>query len=242
MDAYALVPVSLGGDHYIRLVQDKHSDLLGVDELVLGAPVKDCARRSDHNLFLQWDTFVHWRRESRTDITTTSLPLPWIFIVLPVIPVRESVDGYRLLLLLPRMPYASLTSGQNLPICSVTWPICRASSYVGEMQRHCKHQNRFENTVGLFHRVLTVLSAWNPPEATCCQGWRGWAWPERKQQSYPCRTATGQSDSEVWTHNKHTQSQWKEAVCRKRLKHSLVLKTDMTSHRSANTKGTSPSL
>lgn len=59
MDAYALVSVSLRGDHYIRLVQDKHSDLLGVDELVLGAPVKDRARRSDHNLLLQWDASVH---------------------------------------------------------------------------------------------------------------------------------------------------------------------------------------
>lgn len=59
MDAYALVPVSLRGDHDICLVQDKHSDLLGVDQLVLGAPVEDRARRSDHNLLLQWDASVH---------------------------------------------------------------------------------------------------------------------------------------------------------------------------------------
>lgn len=59
MDAYALVAVSLRGDHDIRLVQDKHGDLLGVDEMVLGAPVKDRAWRSDHNLLLQWDASFH---------------------------------------------------------------------------------------------------------------------------------------------------------------------------------------
>lgn len=60
MDTYALVPMTLRGDHHVGLVQHKHSDLLGVDELVLGAPVKDCAWCSNDNLFLQLDTSLHW--------------------------------------------------------------------------------------------------------------------------------------------------------------------------------------
>lgn len=59
MDPYALVPMTLCGDHHISLVQNKHSNLLGVDELVLGAPVENCAWRSDDNLLLQLDASHH---------------------------------------------------------------------------------------------------------------------------------------------------------------------------------------
>uniref|UniRef100_A0A8C4HDY9 Uncharacterized protein n=1 Tax=Dicentrarchus labrax TaxID=13489 RepID=A0A8C4HDY9_DICLA len=55
MDTYALVPVTLCGDHHISLVQHKHGDLLGFDEPVLGAPVEDCAWCSNDNLLLQLD-------------------------------------------------------------------------------------------------------------------------------------------------------------------------------------------
>uniref|UniRef100_A0A8C5CX34 Uncharacterized protein n=1 Tax=Gadus morhua TaxID=8049 RepID=A0A8C5CX34_GADMO len=48
----ALVLMSLGGDHDVRLVQNKHADLLWVKELQLEAPVKDGARRSDHDVLL----------------------------------------------------------------------------------------------------------------------------------------------------------------------------------------------
>uniref|UniRef100_A0A665USK7 Uncharacterized protein n=1 Tax=Echeneis naucrates TaxID=173247 RepID=A0A665USK7_ECHNA len=41
MDTNTLVPMTLCGDHHIRLVQHKHCDLLGVNELVLGAPVQN---------------------------------------------------------------------------------------------------------------------------------------------------------------------------------------------------------
>lgn len=53
MDANTLVPMSLCGDHHISLIQHKHSNLLGVNELVLGAPVEDCAWCSNDNLLLQ---------------------------------------------------------------------------------------------------------------------------------------------------------------------------------------------
>lgn len=66
MDPYALVPMTLCGDHHVGLVQDKHADLLGVDELVLGAPVQDGSWCSDDNLLLQLDSSLHWtqRRDS----------------------------------------------------------------------------------------------------------------------------------------------------------------------------------
>uniref|UniRef100_A0A3B4GXU2 Uncharacterized protein n=1 Tax=Pundamilia nyererei TaxID=303518 RepID=A0A3B4GXU2_9CICH len=50
VDSNALVPVALGGDHHISLIQHKHGDLFGVNELVLGAPVVDCARCTNDNL------------------------------------------------------------------------------------------------------------------------------------------------------------------------------------------------
>uniref|UniRef100_A0A8D2PZT2 Uncharacterized protein n=1 Tax=Varanus komodoensis TaxID=61221 RepID=A0A8D2PZT2_VARKO len=50
LDADALVLVSLGGDHDICLIQDKDSDLLGVNELELGAPVQDRAWRANDDL------------------------------------------------------------------------------------------------------------------------------------------------------------------------------------------------
>lgn len=59
MDTYALVPMTLCGDHHISLIQHKHSNLLGVDELVLGAPVEDRAWCSYDNLLLQLDASLH---------------------------------------------------------------------------------------------------------------------------------------------------------------------------------------
>uniref|UniRef100_A0A3B4XYD6 Uncharacterized protein n=1 Tax=Seriola lalandi dorsalis TaxID=1841481 RepID=A0A3B4XYD6_SERLL len=59
VDTNALVPMTLRGDHHISLVQHKHSDLLGVDELVLGAPVEDCAWCPNDNLVLQLDASLH---------------------------------------------------------------------------------------------------------------------------------------------------------------------------------------
>lgn len=69
VDSNALVPVALGGDHHISLIQHKHSDLFGVNELVLGAPVVDCARCTNDNLLLQLGSSLHWTqcRESRSE-------------------------------------------------------------------------------------------------------------------------------------------------------------------------------
>uniref|UniRef100_A0A668VBF9 Uncharacterized protein n=1 Tax=Oreochromis aureus TaxID=47969 RepID=A0A668VBF9_OREAU len=57
VDSNALVPVALGGDHHISLIQHKHSDLFGVNELVLGAPVVDCARCTNDNLLLEYNYY-----------------------------------------------------------------------------------------------------------------------------------------------------------------------------------------
>lgn len=59
MDAEALVAVTLYGDHHVSFVQHKHADLLGIDVLVLGAPVEERARRSDHYLLLHSDSSLH---------------------------------------------------------------------------------------------------------------------------------------------------------------------------------------
>ena len=59
VDADALVPMTLRGDHHVGLVQNEHGDLLGVDELVLGAPVEDGAGRPDDNVLLQLDASLH---------------------------------------------------------------------------------------------------------------------------------------------------------------------------------------
>lgn len=59
MDTNALVSVTLCGNHHISLVQHKHGDLLGVDELVLGAPVEDRAWCSNDDLLLQLDSSLH---------------------------------------------------------------------------------------------------------------------------------------------------------------------------------------
>uniref|UniRef100_A0A8C9YQY7 Uncharacterized protein n=1 Tax=Sander lucioperca TaxID=283035 RepID=A0A8C9YQY7_SANLU len=59
MDPNALVPVALRGDHHISLVEHKHRNLLGVNELVLGAPVEDCAWCSNDNLLLQLHASLH---------------------------------------------------------------------------------------------------------------------------------------------------------------------------------------
>uniref|UniRef100_A0A3B5BEN6 Uncharacterized protein n=1 Tax=Stegastes partitus TaxID=144197 RepID=A0A3B5BEN6_9TELE len=56
LSASALVLMTLCGNHHISLVQNKQSNLLGVNELVLDAPVKDCARRSNDNVGLQLNT------------------------------------------------------------------------------------------------------------------------------------------------------------------------------------------
>lgn len=62
VDPYALVPMTLCGDHHVSLVEHKHSNLLGVNELVLGAPVEDGARCSDNNLLLQLSASLHWKQ------------------------------------------------------------------------------------------------------------------------------------------------------------------------------------
>uniref|UniRef100_A0A3Q2QG48 Uncharacterized protein n=1 Tax=Fundulus heteroclitus TaxID=8078 RepID=A0A3Q2QG48_FUNHE len=59
VDTDALVPMALHGDHHVGFVQHKHCDLLGVNELVLGAPVQDCAWCPNDNLLLQLDASRH---------------------------------------------------------------------------------------------------------------------------------------------------------------------------------------
>uniref|UniRef100_A0A3Q3LAU5 Uncharacterized protein n=1 Tax=Mastacembelus armatus TaxID=205130 RepID=A0A3Q3LAU5_9TELE len=52
LDANALVSMTLCSDHHISLIQYKHCNFLGVNEFVLGAPVKDCTWCSNDNLLL----------------------------------------------------------------------------------------------------------------------------------------------------------------------------------------------
>uniref|UniRef100_A0A8C4ZW28 Uncharacterized protein n=1 Tax=Gadus morhua TaxID=8049 RepID=A0A8C4ZW28_GADMO len=60
LDADALVLVALRGDHDVRLVQHKHLDHLGVDELKLDAPVQHGPRGADDDLLLELHAPLHW--------------------------------------------------------------------------------------------------------------------------------------------------------------------------------------
>uniref|UniRef100_A0A8C1V875 Uncharacterized protein n=1 Tax=Cyprinus carpio TaxID=7962 RepID=A0A8C1V875_CYPCA len=62
LNADALVLVSLCGDHHIGLVQNKHFDLFGVDELQLNAPVQNRPRCADDDLLLDLNATLHWQR------------------------------------------------------------------------------------------------------------------------------------------------------------------------------------
>lgn len=54
--------MTLRSDHDVGLVQHKHPDLLGVDELELEAPVQHGSRRADHDLLLKLHAPLYWRR------------------------------------------------------------------------------------------------------------------------------------------------------------------------------------
>lgn len=59
LDADALILVALSSYHHISLIQNKHLDLLGVDELELGAPVQNSSRGADDNLLTYLLTSFH---------------------------------------------------------------------------------------------------------------------------------------------------------------------------------------
>lgn len=50
LDADALILVALSGYHHVSLIQNKHLDLLGVNELEFGAPVQDSPWGANDNL------------------------------------------------------------------------------------------------------------------------------------------------------------------------------------------------
>ena len=64
LDADALVLVALSRYHHISLVQNKHLDLLGVNELQLGAPVQDGPGGNNDNLLTDLMTSFHSGKET----------------------------------------------------------------------------------------------------------------------------------------------------------------------------------
>uniref|UniRef100_A0A3P8WL00 Uncharacterized protein n=1 Tax=Cynoglossus semilaevis TaxID=244447 RepID=A0A3P8WL00_CYNSE len=60
LDSNALVTMTLRGDHHISLIQDKQSDVFGVNILELGAPIENCAWCSDDNLLIYMLTVFLW--------------------------------------------------------------------------------------------------------------------------------------------------------------------------------------
>uniref|UniRef100_A0A8C0L8G5 Uncharacterized protein n=1 Tax=Canis lupus dingo TaxID=286419 RepID=A0A8C0L8G5_CANLU len=50
LDADALILVALSSYHHVSLIQNKHLDLLGVNELELGAPVQNSPRGANDNV------------------------------------------------------------------------------------------------------------------------------------------------------------------------------------------------
>uniref|UniRef100_A0A8C9J8Q5 Uncharacterized protein n=1 Tax=Panthera tigris altaica TaxID=74533 RepID=A0A8C9J8Q5_PANTA len=59
LDADALVLVALSSYHHVSLIQNKHLDLLRVDELELGAPVQNSPRGANDNVFTDLLTSFH---------------------------------------------------------------------------------------------------------------------------------------------------------------------------------------
>lgn len=55
--------MALSRYHHISLVQNKHLDLLGVNELQFGAPVQDGPRGTDDNLLTHLLTSFHCAKE-----------------------------------------------------------------------------------------------------------------------------------------------------------------------------------
>ena len=51
--------MALSGYHHVSLVQNKHLDLLGVDELELGAPVQNGPRGANDNVLTDFLTSFH---------------------------------------------------------------------------------------------------------------------------------------------------------------------------------------
>uniref|UniRef100_A0A3B4D556 Uncharacterized protein n=1 Tax=Pygocentrus nattereri TaxID=42514 RepID=A0A3B4D556_PYGNA len=65
--------VTLCGNHNVCLIQHKHFDFLGVDELELLAPVQDCAGGANHNLLLELHPPLHWTGDMTTSSVTFSI-------------------------------------------------------------------------------------------------------------------------------------------------------------------------
>lgn len=59
LDADALVLVALSSYHHVCLIQNKHLDLLGVNELELGAPVQNGPRGANDNVLTDLLTSFH---------------------------------------------------------------------------------------------------------------------------------------------------------------------------------------
>uniref|UniRef100_A0A3Q2I0M2 Uncharacterized protein n=1 Tax=Equus caballus TaxID=9796 RepID=A0A3Q2I0M2_HORSE len=59
LDADALILVALSSYHHVSLIQNEHFDLLGVNELELGAPVQNGPRGSNDNVLTDLLTSFH---------------------------------------------------------------------------------------------------------------------------------------------------------------------------------------
>lgn len=59
LDADALILVALSSYHHVSLIQNKHLDLLGVNELELGAPVQNSPRGANDNVLTDLLTSFH---------------------------------------------------------------------------------------------------------------------------------------------------------------------------------------
>uniref|UniRef100_A0A8C6ZQV3 Uncharacterized protein n=1 Tax=Nothoprocta perdicaria TaxID=30464 RepID=A0A8C6ZQV3_NOTPE len=59
LNADALILMTLGCNHYISLIQDKHFDFLGIYEFQFGTPVQHGARCANYNLLRDLQTPLH---------------------------------------------------------------------------------------------------------------------------------------------------------------------------------------
>lgn len=92
LDADALVLVALSSYHHVCLIQNKHLDLLGVNELELGAPVQNGPRGANDNVLTDLLTSFHCGDKMYSVSTSIAKPVVELK-ALPILPQLEEVNS-----------------------------------------------------------------------------------------------------------------------------------------------------
>uniref|UniRef100_A0A3Q2HI84 Uncharacterized protein n=1 Tax=Equus caballus TaxID=9796 RepID=A0A3Q2HI84_HORSE len=92
LDADALILVALSSYHHVSLIQNEHFDLLGVNELELGAPVQNGPRGANDNVLTDLLTSFHCGDKMFSVGTSMAKPALEIKAV-PILPGLEQINS-----------------------------------------------------------------------------------------------------------------------------------------------------